>query len=152
MPFTTHQNPGISRSASPSRFMVNIFRPLILFMLDSDFSNSWCWLRTTNRFTCTGIGTTILFAELEEFWLRWLPQALDVALRPAFTLFHLARRFWNHIFTWNIKVALETETNVTDKKIEISRLLKKGQVTYSTKIRLNKSYEQSKDSISLQRQ
>lgn len=58
-------------------------------------SNCWCWLLTANRFTCTGIGTTslLLFDCVPLGW--WGP-----APRPALTRFHLARRFWNQIFTW----------------------------------------------------
>ena len=41
--------------------------------------------------TCTGIGTTIL--------LLWPPPRPPGPI-PAFTLFHLALRFWNQIFTW----------------------------------------------------
>lgn len=55
------------------------------------FSMCWCCDRTANRFTCTGMGTTI-FVEpepLPEF--RFMP--CDVS--PALTRFHLARRFWN---------------------------------------------------------
>lgn len=61
----------------------------------SALSNCWCWLLTANRLTCTGIGTTslLLFCWLLPFgW--W-----GLAPNPAFTLFHLARRFWNQIFT-----------------------------------------------------
>lgn len=65
----------------------------------------WCDL-TANLLTCTGIGTTIL----EELRLCWDPP-LELCrdppepdpllpLRPALTLFHLARRFWNQILTW----------------------------------------------------
>ena len=57
------------------------------------FSICWCWLRIANRFTCTGIGTTILGLFIPSGTGRpWT--------RPAFTLFHFARRFWNQIFTW----------------------------------------------------
>lgn len=58
-------------------------------------SNCWCWLLTANRLTCTGIGTTslLLFCWLLPFgWWGLVP-------KPAFTLFHFARRFWNQIFT-----------------------------------------------------
>lgn len=58
------------------------------------FSRCWCWDRTANRFTCTGMGTTILLADPDP---EFLPSPCEV--KPAFTLFHFALRFWNHIFT-----------------------------------------------------
>lgn len=60
------------------------------------FSMCWCWERIANLFTCTGIGTTILFPPLLPDPFRF-PRLCDV--RPAFTRFHFARRFWNQIFT-----------------------------------------------------
>lgn len=74
----------------------------------------WCDL-TARRLTCTGIGTTILVPE-PPCWPAvplWRPEALEAViadavveptptpppLNPAFTRFHLARRFWNQIFT-----------------------------------------------------
>lgn len=58
-------------------------------------SNCWCWLLTANLLTWTGIGTTNLFL------LDWAPLCwCGPAPKPAFTLFHLARLFWNQIFTW----------------------------------------------------
>lgn len=52
------------------------------------FSICWCCERTAKRFTCTGIGTTILFVpEFEEDRPR------PCVVRPALTRFHLARRF-----------------------------------------------------------
>lgn len=59
------------------------------------FSMCWCWDRIAKRLTWTGIGTTILFPV--GFAPR-CPRLCEV--RPALTRFHLARRFWNHIFTW----------------------------------------------------
>lgn len=62
------------------------------------------------RFTWTGIGTTILGA----FGLvGTLP-----AVIPALTRFHLARRFWNHIFTCtslNLSAWAICERSVKDK-------------------------------------
>jgi len=60
------------------------------------FSSCWCWDRTANRFTCTGMGTTILVPLV----LPFRPNPWEVS--PAFTLFHLARRFWNQIFTYSM--------------------------------------------------
>lgn len=52
----------------------------------------WCWLRTANLLTCTGMGTTIL---------GFLTGSPDLLLTlPALMRFHLALRFWNQIFTW----------------------------------------------------
>lgn len=65
------------------------------------FSKWWWWARTAKRLTWTGMGTTILGPELE----CWLPAECRLVgpapplVRPAFTRFHLARRFWNQIFT-----------------------------------------------------
>lgn len=59
------------------------------------FSICWCCERTAKRFTCTGIGTTILFVpEFDDDRPR------PCVVRPALTRFHFARLFWNHIFTW----------------------------------------------------
>ena len=72
----------------------------------------WCDL-TASRLTCTGIGTTIL-VPFPECWpatplclletpaaaMLVAPEPTPPPLKPAFTLFHLARRFWNQIFTW----------------------------------------------------
>lgn len=52
----------------------------------------WCWPLTANLLTWTGIGTTILG------FLTGSPDRLLTL--PALILFHLARRFWNQIFTW----------------------------------------------------
>ena len=60
------------------------------------FSNCWCWLLTANLLTCTGMGTTIL-VPFPVCPPLLLPALADV--KPALTLFHLARLFWNHIFT-----------------------------------------------------
>lgn len=77
------------------------------------FSKWWWWDLTANRLTCTGMGTTILVPFPEccpatPLCLLDVPAvamllALDPTpppLNPAFTLFHLALRFWNQIFTW----------------------------------------------------
>lgn len=75
----------------------------------------WCDL-TAKRLTCTGIGTTILVPEPvcwpeAPLWRPEAPEGVMAAaaaaeptptpppLSPAFTRFHLARRFWNQIFT-----------------------------------------------------
>lgn len=60
----------------------------------------WCDL-TASRLTWTGIGTTIR-GPFPECWppeCRFADDAPPV-VSPALTLFHFARRFWNHIFTW----------------------------------------------------
>lgn len=73
--------------------------------LDCDwghFSKWWWWALTARRLTCTGMGTTILEPEL-EFCPPELCRLVGPApplVSPALTLFHLARRFWNQIFTW----------------------------------------------------
>ncbi len=86
------------------------------------FSICWCWERREIRLTCTGIGTTS-FCEDEWWWVPvecwcwwcesdcewcwWLecwpaPFILDgpPVTKAALTLFHFARRFWNHILIW----------------------------------------------------
>lgn len=65
------------------------------------FSIWWCCVLTANRFTWTGIGTTILVPELFPVW--------EPDAKPALTRFHFARRFWNQIFTWKRKKILRLE-------------------------------------------
>lgn len=90
----------LNRSKPPilSNLLVPIFLPKIGFGPDKAiFSMCWCCDLTANRFTCTGIGTTIFVLPdvlLPEF--RFIPWDVN----PALTRFHLARRFWNHIFTF----------------------------------------------------
>lgn len=85
------------------------------------FSICWCWLRIVIRLTWTGIGTTSFWAGrsfwwfdklvgsmllLDEWlladdaWWWWWWPARFVVMSAAFTRFHLARRFWNHILIW----------------------------------------------------
>lgn len=83
---------------------------------EAHFSSCWCRLLTTNRLTCTGMGTTIFpapppFGHCFDrprtefaapplfFWPCSLLHAVTVDSRLALTRFHFARRFWNHIFT-----------------------------------------------------
>lgn len=68
-----------------------LFSRFVFYLVVADFSICWCWLRIAILLTCTGIGTTI-------FGAFGLAGALPAVI-PAFTRFHLARRFWNHIFT-----------------------------------------------------
>lgn len=94
---------ALNRSKPPilfSNLSGLIFRPRIAFGPDNAiFSMCWCWDRTANRFTCTGIGTTILFAP--EPLLPPAPRLIPCDVKPALTRFHFARRFWNQILTWN---------------------------------------------------
>lgn len=78
---------------------------------EAHFSICWCRLLTTNLLTCTGMGTTIFPAPPTEHFDRPrvpFPAKLLILFpswhavvdnRLAFTRFHFARRFWNHIFT-----------------------------------------------------
>lgn len=95
---------ALNRSKPPmlcSNFSLLIFFPRIAFGPDKAiFSMCWCCDRTAKRFTCTGIGTTILFAP--EPLLPPEPRLMPCDVKPAFTRFHFARRFWNQIFTCNV--------------------------------------------------
>lgn len=51
------------------------------------------------RLTCTGMGTTILGLFVWSEHPVPPPRPGLACTRPALTLFHLARRFWNQIFT-----------------------------------------------------
>lgn len=83
---------------------------------EAHFSNCWWRLRTTNRLTCTGMGTTIFpappplttpFGHFDRPRIAFPPALLFWPSLPhafpdnklALTRFHFARRFWNHIFT-----------------------------------------------------
>lgn len=94
---------ALNRSKPPmllSNLSLLIFFPRIAFGPDSAiFSMCWCCDRTANRFTCTGIGTTILF--VFEPLPPPVPRPMPCDVKPAFTRFHFARRFWNQIFTCN---------------------------------------------------
>lgn len=77
------------------------------------FSKWWWWDLTASLLTWTGIGTTILVPfpeccpaaplclfEAPGVAKLFAPDPTPPPLNPAFTLFHLALRFWNQIFTW----------------------------------------------------
>lgn len=74
------------------------------------FSNVECWWRMANRFTWTGMGTTILlplFADDPRLPMLW-----DV--RPALTRFHFARRFWNQILIWEIQILVKNNEKISN--------------------------------------
>ena len=78
------------------------------------FSICWCCDLMAKRLTWTGIGTTI-FGPAPA-----LPRPRLCEVRPAFTRFHLARRFWNQIltcgllkFNWNLHLLSPYLNNIS---------------------------------------
>lgn len=107
----------------------NPLRSIEIFFLRSGlgpdspiFSICWCWDLTANRFTCTGIGTTIFVPGFP-----FLPRPCED--NPALTRFHLARRFWNHIFTckWDIMLVI----SLVFKTLQIGYLTCNWSMSYS---------------------
>lgn len=134
-------------SANPrSAFLSSAFGPTRFI-----FSICWCCDRIANRFTCTGIGTTILFAVPvvpvpDPLALR-LPRPCE--LRPALTRFHLARRFWNQILTYTrremkIKLNDRTQKNAPSTYLHLAQLqagrdlatFRKAEVLFGVKLSL----------------